>query len=408
MHPRLQEVQFLDSKGKPLPARQCEVVGEAFSAWFEEKILPRLDGTSGPIVGFLRAISRDVQDGTRFGVQLIAHGEILDEWMEGWFEAGTTTGRAARGKVPTRRAEYRSRWLSSKVEAGVQCLATGAVDRLRCEICGGEVLVKNQEIGWKVSCAAGCFEGYFHVVAEEGRESAIEPGMMLLSANVLSSSLQSPPFPWDRFGALLRPLQPLPVRHGSAEEVMKWSEAQPVREFVRRWEFKESQEDFQFLVNRALQAFVRSGLTTPFSAGEWEKENGKDSEVGTFKVWWRRLLGTGSGTGVAAVAGTNTRAIHANDFGERRSYSEGLPAVTTLECMELPDDRWIPALRELAFIVSALPIVIDGTALGESGTRGFAVLLKADECWLGADDERTRDHLTRLLRMAGIIEESKG
>lgn len=51
MHPRLQEVQFLDSKGKPLSARQREVVAEAFSGWFEEKILPRLDGTSGPIVG---------------------------------------------------------------------------------------------------------------------------------------------------------------------------------------------------------------------------------------------------------------------------------------------------------------------------------------------------------------------
>ena len=108
------------------------------------------------------------------------------------------------------------------------------------------------------------------------------------------------------------------------------------------------------------------------------------------------------------MAGTNARAIHANDFGERRSWSEGLPALTTLECLEFPDDRWIPALRELASIVSALPIVIDGTLLGESGTGGFTVLLTADECWLGADDERTRDHLARLLRMAGIIKESTG
>jgi hypothetical protein len=408
MHPRLEKVQFLDSKGKPLPARQRQIVGEAFSAWFEEKILPDLEDTTGPILGFLRAASSEVGDGARFEVRLTAHREILDDWMDGWFEVGTQTGWPARGQVRMRRKEYRSRWLISSVKAGVQCLLTGDVGGVRCGICGGQGLVESRDIGWKVSCAAGCFDGHFRVVAEEGRESAVEPDMMAISAKASSSELQPPAFPWDRYPALLRPLQPLPVRYGTSDEVLEWTWAQSVREFSRRGEFNEAQEEFQFLVSRALQAFVRSGLTTPFSPGDWEQEEDGDSGEGALNGWWSRLVGAATGTGVSRVAGPAPRAIRANDYEERRSWSDGLLAVTTLECIERPDDRWIPALRELAPVVSALPILIDGTALGESGPGGFAVLLKADECWLGADDALTRDHVTRLLRKAGIVEESQG
>ena len=401
MHPRLQEVQFLDSKGKPLPARQREVVAEAFSGWFEEKILPKLERTSGPIVGFLRGC------GTHFVVQLIARGEIRDEWLEGAFEIGLEGGQPARNHVRTLFDEYRIRWLISRVHAGVQCLLKGDVGGVRCGICGGQVLVQSQDVGWKVDCAAGCFDGHFHLVAGDGREPAVEHAVMALSAEASDSNLQPPPFPWERYAALLRPRQLLPVRHGSRDEVLKWTWAQPVREFSRRGEFGDAQEDFQFLVSRALQAFVRSGLVSPFPAWRWKDQN-RDSGFGALKAWWRRLLGSGSGIGFPGMAGPPPRAIHANHYEERRCWSEGLLPWTTLECMEFPDDRWIPALRDLATVVPALPILIDCSAMGDPEFEDFAVLLKADECWLGADDAPTRDHVTRLLRKAGIIEEAKG
>lgn len=280
-------------------------------------------------------------------------------------------------------------------------MASGSSQSVHCGICGGPAVEAAGEIG-NLRCPAGCFEGVFIVSARAGSTPVVLGHSIILhAAKPGFTPLRPNPIPWDRYAALLRPLNPLRVRHSSADEVMDWVWSQPRRQFRAPEDFEDAQEDFLFLVSRAFQPFVRTGLATPFSGHP-------DFGVEAQEAWWRKLSWKGSSKQLPGLGSPGPLVI---DFGYRSEaghWTDGLPVLKTLECIERPDDRWIPALRELAPVVSALPIVLDGAALGESGRGGFAVLLKADECWLGTDDVPTRDHVTRLLRKAGIIEESKG